>query len=139
MTRLRVVNPEELTEKEIKTLFSLTIRGYSELRYRFHNIVSYLKERHIPGRRKEINATLILAEQDDKINGWAMLDWSGSSCFLQINVRTSCRRLGIGTMLVNEAIDICKKRHCRKPIVDAWDTRSTKFYEKFGDKIDMNG
>jgi len=137
MTKLRVVTPEELTQKEIRTLFSLTLRGWSELRYRFHKVVSYLRERDIPGRIKEINATIILAEADDKISGWAMLEWDGSSCFLQMNVRTSCRRFGIGTMLVNEAIDICKKKHHRKPTVEAWDIRSEKFYKKFGNKLEI--
>lgn len=91
MTKLRVVKPEELTQKEIRTLFSLTIRGCSELRYRFHKVVAYLKERHIPGRIKEINST----------------------------------------------IDICKKKHHKKPTVEAWDTRSEKFYKKFGNKLEI--
>jgi N-acetylglutamate synthase-like GNAT family acetyltransferase len=136
--RCRVVAPEELTEYEIKVLFSLTLRGISELRNRFRKVISYLREQPTdPNRRKEANVTIILAKEDGQINGWGMINWDKSCSYLQVNVRTSLRRSGVGTSIVKTAIEVCRKRQARKPTVDIWDDRSKKFYQKFGKQLHL--
>lgn len=137
---LRTIQPEELTEREIRVLYSITLRGISGLRQNFREVTSYLRERHIPGRIRGINAVIIMAEENGQINGWGMITWHGDQTYrdLQLNVRRSHRRNGIGKAIVEKAIEYCQMNKMQRPTVTMWDTRSTKFYKQFGDRVRVN-
>lgn len=88
-----------------------------------------------------------LAETTQKeITGYAFLfhtfhTWSGKAIFLEeLYVRNNFRRLGIGTRLINAAIDYGKEHGCNKvrwQVYD-WNTDAIASYEKLGATVGDN-
>ena len=56
--------------------------------------------------------------------------------FFKLAVLKSCRKCGIGFLLINEIEKIAKKKGCKKVLLDcAQEKRLDEYYKKFGFKI----
>jgi len=118
-------------KKLMRILFSLTLRGYSEMRFALHSI----------GKDESKNCAIILARNNNKVVGWALIypfnivRCAKPGTYAHFYVARTFRRKGIGTMLYNKA-----KEDCGENILcSAWDEISSQFFTKnkaklYGDK-----
>lgn len=98
-------------KKLIRTLFSLTLRGYSHMRLIMHTTNNLFAK----------DCVVVLAKQDNKIIGWSLIQDN----YAHFYVARAFRRRGVGTMLYNKAKKVCEQLHC-----SAWDNASSQFFNK---------
>lgn len=121
MARTEVTNLYEARKDKnlMRTLYSLTLRGYSEMRTHMHLVCEdeFAKQTKI-----------ILAREKNKIVGWALIYPFSIFYFAHFYVARNFRRKGIGTILYNKAKELCVDRvamYC-----SAWDRISAAFYAR---------
>jgi len=127
--KLQTTNLYEVrkNKKLMRVLFSLTLRGYSEMRTHLHSIWGeYSKQ-----------CPIVLAKYKNKVVGWAIMyryvdDGRGWYWSAHFYVNRAFRRKGIGTTLYNEAKRLCgDNMYC-----SAWDKTSAAFFAKNKAKIE---
>ncbi len=105
----------------MRVLFSLTLRGYSEMRMTMHTIW---------GEHAK-NCKVVLAKTNDKIAGWSLAYKYSDGWAAHFYVARAFRKKGIGTMLYNHMKELCKEGiYC-----SSWDEISANFFIKNKAKI----
>lgn len=99
-------------KKLMRVLFSLTLRGHSEMRFTLHSIYG----------EYEKDCVIILAKKNQKIIGWALVYLNCAHFY----VAHAFRRKGVGTILYNKAKEVCGDHI----LCSAWDKVSTRFFTK---------
>lgn len=105
----------------MRILYSLTLRGYSEMRMSMHTIWG--------DAAKECK--IVLARLNRKVVGWSLAHQYPEGLAAHFYVARNFRRKGIGTILYN-----CTKELCKKDIYcSSWDKISASFFIKNKAKI----
>lgn len=106
-------------KKLMRSLYSLTLRGWSEMRSHMHSVMGeYAKDYKI-----------ILAKTENGIAGWALLPPYGNDRQAHFYVASAYRRRGIGSLLYKKALQLCK-REKKDMYCSAWDATSSRFFSK---------
>lgn len=101
----------------MRVLYSLTLRGYSEMRFVMHTV---------SGEHAK-DCVIIFAKEYDKIVGWSIIYLNYANFY----VARAFRRKGIGTILYNKAREVCGKNI----LCSAWDKASSHFFTKHKAKL----
>lgn len=112
---IRVKRLKEISADEEKTLRSLTLDESSMMQ-------AYMDTENAR------NGNIIIAYRGKYIAGWAMLLESGLRYIFYVFVKKSRRRQGIGTQILEKAVEL-SKRDNRRLVVCPWDTASRAFYQ----------
>jgi len=125
-TTIHIINLFEARKdkKLMRVLFSLTLRGESEMRNHMHSVCGdYAKEHPI-----------ILVRHRKRVIGWALIHPFGQTYHAHFYVARAFRRKGIGTILYNKAKELCWKKK-RSIYCSSWDKISASFFIKNKAKI----
>lgn len=94
---------------------------------------------HVIEEKLAVDDLIFVAEQDGIIHGACQAGYDGHRGWLySVAVSPDQRRRGIGTRLINKAIDALKKRGCQKINLQirAGNTPVIGFYESLGFKVE---
>lgn len=108
----------------MRVLFSLTLRGYSEMRIHMHSVCGDYAKNYI----------IIFAKKNRKIVGWALVFPFAATYHAHFYVARAFRRKGVGTILYNTAKELCWKKR-RSIYCSSWDKTSARFFIKNKAKI----
>lgn len=102
-------------KKLMRILFSLTLRGYSEMRVAMHTILG----------EEAKDCKIVIAKLNDKIAGWSLAYPYTDGLAAHFYVARAFRRKGIGTILYNQMKELCENIYC-----SSWDKVSAAFFMK---------
>lgn len=131
------LKPVKFTEELAKEITTWTYKGD----YDIYNLPSWdeVVKKQISLCKKEKRENFIgYLNSENNLIGFVNLLDEGESVFFGIGVKPEYCGIGIGKQIMRMALDECKKKYPRKPIVlevRSWNERAVKCYESQGFKI----